>query len=86
MKRGYNREIKAFTQHYDSSTLDASALILPLVFFVSPADPRMLKTIDAINKSPQQGGLVTSSLVYRYDVRATDDGLKGQDEGMEIIL
>jgi GH15 family glucan-1,4-alpha-glucosidase len=50
------------------------------VFFVSPTDPRMLSTLDAINRSPAQGGLVSNSLVYRYDVRRTPDGIQG-DEG-----
>ena len=53
---------------------------MPLVFFMSPTDPRMLKTLDAVNRSPAQGGLVSNSLVYRYNVSETEDGLGG-DEG-----
>jgi len=81
MKNGWNEDLQAFVQYYGSDTLDASALILPLVLFCSPTDPRMLKTIDAINKPPNKGGLVSSSLVYRYDVSKTDDGFGGSDEG-----
>jgi GH15 family glucan-1,4-alpha-glucosidase len=81
MKNGWNEEMQAFVQYYGSDTLDASALILPLVLFLSPTDPRMLKTIDAINMPPNKGGLVSSSLVYRYDVSKTDDGFEGSDEG-----
>ncbi len=40
----------------------------------------MLQTIDAINRSPRQGGLVSDSLVYRYDVERYQDGIQG-DEG-----
>ena len=35
-------------QSYDSETMDASSLLMPLVFFLSPNDPKMLHTIDAI--------------------------------------
>ena len=80
LTRGWNEEKQAFVQHYDSDALDAASLIMPLVFFMAPTDPRMLSTIDAINQSPQKGGLVSSGLVYRYDVRRGLDGLTG-DEG-----
>ena len=52
---------------------------MPLVFFMSPTDPRMLSTIDAINRSPQQGGLVSDSLVYRYNHEQFADGLTGYE-------
>jgi GH15 family glucan-1,4-alpha-glucosidase len=80
MTNGWNEKRKAFVQAYDSDSLDASTLMMPLVFFVSPTDPRMLSTLDAINRSPEKGGLVSNSLVYRYDVRRTPDGIQG-DEG-----
>ena len=64
---GWSQEKQAFVQHYDSDSLDASSLIMPLVFFMAPTDPKMLSTIDAINRSPRNGGLVSSGLVYRYD-------------------
>lgn len=79
MQRGWNEERSAFVQQFDGSALDASLLIMPLVFFVSPTDPRMLKTIDAINRSPAEGGLVSDGLVFRYDVDKTPDGLKGTE-------
>ena len=49
-------------------------LMMPLVFFTSPDDPRMRKTLDAILKSPEEGGLVSNSLVYRYNIRELPDG------------
>jgi len=77
MVKGWNEEIQAFVQSYDSKTVDASNLLMPLVFFVSPTDPRMIKTLKRILKSPDQGGLVTNSLVYRYNVYENSDGLDG---------
>ena len=79
MAQGWNPKRQAFVQHYGSDHLDAAVLLMPLVFFVSPTDPRMLKTLHAINASPSRGGLVSNSLVYRYDLRRTPDGLVGLD-------
>ena len=79
MEKGWSPERKAFVQTYGSDTLDASNLIMPLVFFLSPKDPRMLSTLDAIDRSPRDGGLVSNSLVYRYDVEKTADGLIGEE-------
>lgn len=42
MREGYDKEKESFVMHYGSKTLDASLLIMPLVFFVSPTDPRYL--------------------------------------------
>lgn len=79
MDKGWNAEHETFVQSYDDETLDASNLIMPLVFFLSPNDPRMLSTLDAINRSPKEGGLVTGGLVYRYDVNESADGLAGEE-------
>jgi GH15 family glucan-1,4-alpha-glucosidase len=80
IEQGWNPDKEAFDQYYGSNTLDASNLMMPLVFFMSPNDPMMSKTLDAIMKPPHRGGLLTNSLVYRYNVNETDDGLSG-DEG-----
>jgi len=80
MTRGWNEERQAFVQYYGSDALDAANLVMPLVFFVSPTDPRILKTIDAICRSPEKGGLLSNSLVYRYNATEGVDGLTG-DEG-----
>src|SRR5215204_2935119 len=79
MEKGWSQEREAFVQSYGDDTLDASSLIMPLVFFLSPSDPRMLKTLDAINRPPKDGGLVSNSLVYRYDMKKTADGLTGEE-------
>jgi GH15 family glucan-1,4-alpha-glucosidase len=49
------------------------------VFFVSPVDPKMLKTLDAIQRPPREGGLLSDGLVYRYDPEKTEDGLTGRE-------
>jgi GH15 family glucan-1,4-alpha-glucosidase len=54
-------------------------LIMPLVFFMAPSDPRMVSTIKAILKSPKEGGLVSDSLVYRYPPEPRIDGLPGEE-------
>ncbi|QYO64776.1 BtpA/SgcQ family protein [Leptolyngbya sp. 7M] len=79
MEKGWSETRQAFVQHYDTESLDASSLIMSLVFFMSPTDPRMLATLDAINRSPQKGGLVSNSLVYRYNTEQSPDGLKGHE-------
>ena len=84
MARGWSPKRQAFVQHYGSESLDAANLIMPLVFFLSPTDPRMLKTLDAINRSPQSGGLVSNSLVYRYNPQETADGVEGEEGTFNI--
>ncbi len=75
MDRGWNPKVGAFVQAYDSEALDAANLIMPLVFFVSPTDPRMLSTID---RTLEQ--LALGSLVYRYDTNhAASDGLESEE-------
>ena len=75
MTRGWHAERGAFVQHYDTDVLDASVLLMPLVKFISPTDPRWLSTLDLMGRE-----LVSDSLVYRYNAAASPDGLDG-DEG-----
>jgi GH15 family glucan-1,4-alpha-glucosidase len=75
MERGWSERRQAFVQHYGTDVLDASNLLMPLVGFVMPTDPRWLSTLDAMEQE-----LVSDSLVYRYDPKASPDGLQG-DEG-----
>jgi GH15 family glucan-1,4-alpha-glucosidase len=79
MTRGWNADRKAFVQSYGSDALDSSTLLMPLVFFMAPNDPRMLKTIDAIRRSVAAGGLAADGLVYRYNPGAALDDLGGQE-------
>ena len=79
MAEGWNAELDAFVSHYGADSLDASALLMPLTFFVAPTDPRMLSTLDAIMRSPREGGLTADGLVYRYLADECPDGLSGQE-------
>jgi GH15 family glucan-1,4-alpha-glucosidase len=79
MHEGWNPRRGAFVQAQGSNALDAANLIMPLVFFAAPTDPRMLATLDVLNRPPRAGGLVEDGLVYRYDPRETDDGLPGTE-------
>jgi GH15 family glucan-1,4-alpha-glucosidase len=74
MTQGWDPERRAFVQAYGSRALDASLLIMPLVFFLSPRDPRLLSTLEAIRRE-----LVADSLVYRYNPERSADGLPGEE-------
>ncbi|WP_434385247.1 glycoside hydrolase family 15 protein [Melittangium boletus] len=79
MQKGWCQERGAFKLSYESDALDAANLIMPLVFFLSPVDPRMLSTLEATRKAPKDGGLASDGLVFRYDVERTEDGLSGEE-------
>jgi GH15 family glucan-1,4-alpha-glucosidase len=75
MKEGWNESKRAFTQFPGSDAVDASALLMPLMKFIAPADPRMLSTLDAVFQD-----LVSDTLVRRYEIgRAAEDGLPGSE-------
>ncbi|MEU9014900.1 glycoside hydrolase family 15 protein [Streptomyces sp. NPDC048479] len=74
MERGWSEQRQAFVQHYDTDVLDASLLLMPLVGFIAPKDPRWLATLDAMERE-----LVSDSLVYRYNPSASPDGLRGSE-------
>jgi GH15 family glucan-1,4-alpha-glucosidase len=78
MERGWSERRQAFVQAEHSEVLDASLLLMPLVHFIAPTDPRWLSTLDAIAQE-----LVTDSLVHRYNPAASPDGIDG-DEGHSI--
>src|SRR5207253_510600 len=78
--KGWDAEEKSFVQSYGAKQLDAANLLMPLVFFSAPNDPRMLGTIDAIRKPPHQGGLGAGGLIYRYH-RYKDADKLGTAEG-----
>jgi GH15 family glucan-1,4-alpha-glucosidase len=79
MDKGWNEERQAFVQYYGGDVLDASVLMMPLMKFISPTDRRWLSTLDAISES-----LVSDSLVYRYDVSTSPDGLEGEEGTFSI--
>jgi GH15 family glucan-1,4-alpha-glucosidase len=69
-RHGYDSERKAFVQVYGEPQLDASLLLIPAVGFLSPQDPRVGLTVEAIERE-----LVEDGFVRRYDTGATNDGL-----------
>ncbi len=66
-EKGYNEDVGAFTQYYGSRELDASVLMIPLVGFLPPNDPRVVSTVEAVQRE-----LVDHGFVLRY--RTSDDG------------
>ncbi|MEO8484272.1 MAG: glycoside hydrolase family 15 protein, partial [Acidobacteriota bacterium] len=78
--RGFDRRQNAFTQVYDSSELDASLLMLPLVGFLPANDPRVIGTVTAIERT-----LVADGFVLRY--RTAHDGrIDGLPAGEGVFL
>jgi GH15 family glucan-1,4-alpha-glucosidase len=66
---------KAFMQHHDADTVDASSLLMPMVRFIGATDPRWLSTLRRIERE-----LVDDSLVFRYRIgEAAHDGLQGEE-------
>ena len=72
----WNDEIQSFVQTPDSTTLDASTLMMPLVRFIGPKDPRWLSTLDAIGSE-----LGVDPLIFRYTRGDSLDGLPGEEGG-----
>lgn len=71
---------RTFVQYKGASIVDASSLLMPLVKFISPTDPRWLSTLQAI-----ESDLVDDSLVFRYKTDKTvSDGLSGQEGTFSI--
>jgi len=71
---GFSRELNSFVQYYGGKELDASLLLLPLVGFLPPEDPRVQGTVSAIENNLMQDGLVA-----RYSTRSSVDGLAGNE-------
>ena len=66
---------RAFVQHLGGDTTDASTLLMPMVKFISPTDPRFLSTLRAMDDD-----IIDDSLVYRYKIgTAAQDGLMGEE-------
>ncbi|MFN3596016.1 MAG: glycoside hydrolase family 15 protein [Rubricoccaceae bacterium] len=81
MAEGWSPSRQAFVQTFGGEALDASNLLMPLVFFTGPNDPRMLATLDATLRAPEDGGLTSDCLVWRYNLAEVDDGVPGDREG-----
>jgi GH15 family glucan-1,4-alpha-glucosidase len=69
-QRGFDPDLGSFVQAYGSKSLDASLLLLPLVGFLPPSDPRIVGTVEAIEQR-----LFVDGFVMRYDTGEVVDGL-----------
>ncbi|HKH37446.1 MAG TPA: glycoside hydrolase family 15 protein, partial [Rubrobacter sp.] len=80
VERGWNPEKNSFVQYYGSDALDASLLMMPLVKFVGPTDPRWISTLDRIQQE-----LAYDTLVKRYRTEyAAPDGLEGGEGNFSL--
>jgi GH15 family glucan-1,4-alpha-glucosidase len=80
VRDGWSEQAGAFTQYPGTTALDASNLMMPIVGFLPADDPRILSTINAIERELTD----TRGLVYRYRTEAGVDGLAG-DEGTFLL-
>jgi GH15 family glucan-1,4-alpha-glucosidase len=74
MERGFDTARNTFTQHYDTDEVDASLLVLPMVRFIEGDDPKMVGTIEAVEKD-----LMNDGLLMRYRTGSGVDGLEGDE-------
>jgi GH15 family glucan-1,4-alpha-glucosidase len=74
LAHGFDAERNTFVQHYETDAVDASLLLLPLVRFIDGDDPRMLGTIEAVEKD-----LLYDGLVLRYQADSGVDGLDSEE-------
>ena len=72
IENGFDRDLNSFVQSYGSKALDASLLHIPMTGFLPADDPRVVGTVEAIEKR-----LMNDGFVLRYDTGETDDGLSG---------
>jgi len=69
-KQGFNQQRNAFVQYYGADALDASLLMIPLVGFLPAKDPRVVGTVEAIQRE-----LIADGFVMRYRTETSVDGL-----------
>ena len=72
--KGFNTDRNTFTQHYETDEVDASLLLIPLVGFLPPDDPRVRGTIAAVEKD-----LLRDGFLLRYRTETGVDGLSGDE-------
>jgi GH15 family glucan-1,4-alpha-glucosidase len=70
----WDEELKAFVQYKGAKALDASVLLMPMMRFISPSDPRWLSTLEAVERE-----LTVDTLVYRYRNHGQIDGLHDRE-------
>ena len=72
----WDKDLGAFVQYKGSKDVGASALLMPLLRFISPSDPRWISTLAVIERD-----LVVDTTVSRYCFKEGIDGLQGQEGG-----
>jgi len=72
--RAYSTRLRSFTQEFDGEALDAAVLRMSQVRFLGDRDPRMFSTVRAVERHLGRGVLVD-----RYDLRDSEDGLRGEE-------
>jgi GH15 family glucan-1,4-alpha-glucosidase len=70
-ERGFDRDLDSFVQAYGSKRLDASLLLIPIVGFLPPDDPRVRGTLRAI----EDRLLIDGEFILRYETEHAGDGL-----------
>jgi GH15 family glucan-1,4-alpha-glucosidase len=80
-EKGYDANRGTFTQYYGSTELDAAVLLIPEVGFLPPDDPRVVSTVETIQRELTQGGLVLryTQPVATSDAQTNVDGLTGSE-------
>jgi len=74
LDKGFDPARNTFTQHYETTEVDASLLLIPTCGFLPANDPRVLGTIAAV-----EADLIRDGLLLRYRTQSGVDGLSGQD-------
>jgi GH15 family glucan-1,4-alpha-glucosidase len=80
-RNGYDADLSTFVQSYGSKRLDASVLLIPLVGFLSPDDPRVIGTVDAVGR-----GLSRDGLIARYEADEENVEVDGLPPGEGVFL
>jgi GH15 family glucan-1,4-alpha-glucosidase len=75
-REAFNTELNSFTQSYGSTELDASTLLIPILGFLPPHDPRVIGTIEAIQRDLTRDGFVER---YKTHDENAVDGLRGNE-------
>jgi GH15 family glucan-1,4-alpha-glucosidase len=78
-EKGYDASRGTFTQYYGSTELDAAVLLIPEVGFLPPDDPRVVSTVETIQKELTSGGLVLRYTQPPAGAQASVDGLTGTE-------
>jgi GH15 family glucan-1,4-alpha-glucosidase len=74
LEKGWSEKKQSFTQAYGQDALDAAVLLMPIMGFLPPDDPRMIKTVEAVERE-----LMRDGFVLRYDTEEAVDGLEGEE-------